>query len=117
MANAWMNAPAGFKIVEGHITDIDPIAAALNRATFHEVLHMTLAAFVATGFAVAAVHAFFLLRDREHTFHRKALGLALALGCISAPLQIFSGDVSARAVSDLQPIKLAAMEAHYRTET
>jgi len=116
MANAWMNTPAGFKMVGGNIADIDPVAAMLNPASFHEVLHMTLAAFVATGFMVAAVHAFFLLRDRSNPFHRAALGLALAVACISTPLQILSGDVSARAVARLQPPKLAAMEAHYRTQ-
>src|SRR6266566_3169464 len=115
-ANAWMNAPAGFKIIDGKFTDIDPIAAMLNPAAFHEVLHMTLAAFVATGFMVAAVHAFFLLRDRSNSFHRAALGIALAVACISMPLQILSGDLSARAVARLQPAKLAAMEAHYRTQ-
>jgi cytochrome d ubiquinol oxidase subunit I len=116
-ANAWMNAPTGFKMEGGQITDIDPVAAMLNPASFHEVLHMTLAALAATGFLVAAVHAFFLLRDRSNVFHRSALGIALALACISIPLQIISGDVSARAVARLQPAKLAAMEAHYRTQT
>src|SRR5881398_3583082 len=29
-ANAWMNSPAGFKIVDGQIRDINPIAAMLN---------------------------------------------------------------------------------------
>ncbi len=114
--NSWMNAPAGFKLVNGHITDIDPVAAALNPASFHEVVHMTLAAFVATGFVVAAVHAFFLLRDPANQFHRAALGLALVVACVSIPLQMLSGDHSARAVARLQPAKLAAMEAHYRTE-
>lgn len=116
-ANAWMNAPAGFNVVDGKITDVDPIAAMLNPASFHEVLHMTLAAFVATGFAVAAIHAFFVLRDRGNVFHRNALGIALAVGCISAPLQIISGDFSARSVAKLQPAKLAAMEANYHTQT
>jgi cytochrome d ubiquinol oxidase subunit I len=116
-ANAWMNSPAGFKMVDGRITDIDPIAAMLNQASFHEVLHMTLAAFVATGFAVAAVHAFFLLRNSNSLFHRNALGIALAVACLSIPLQILSGDHSARVVGRLQPAKLAAMEAHYRTQT
>lgn len=116
-ANAWMNAPSGFKIVDGKITDIAPVAAMLNPASFHECLHMTLAAFVATGFAVAAVHAFFLLRNRNSIFHRKALGIALAMACISMPLQILSGDHSARVVGRLQPAKLAAMEAHYHTQT
>src|SRR6266568_6222901 len=115
-ANAWMNSPAGFKLVDGQITDINPIAAMLNPASLHEVLHMTLAAFVATGFMAAAVHAFFLLRDRNNLFHRQALGIALAVGCFSIPLQVLSGDQSARAVGRLQPAKLAAMEAHYRTQ-
>ena len=116
-ANAWMNSPAGFRLVDGRITDIDPIAAMLNRASFHEALHMTLAALVATGFAVAGVHAFFLLRDRGNPFHRGALKIALAVAAVSAPLQIWSGDLSSRTVAELQPAKLAAMEAHYHTET
>lgn len=116
-ANAWMNAPVGFKIVDGKMAEIDPIAAMLNPSSFHEVLHMMLAAFVATGFSVAAVHAFFLLQDRRSPFHRSALGIALAVACVSIPLQLLSGDLSARSVSRLQPVKLAAMEAHYRTQT
>jgi len=115
-ANAWMNAPTGFKMVDGKFTDINPIAAMLNPASLHEVLHMTLAAFVATGFAVASVHAFFLLRDRTSHFHRSALGIAVAVAGISIPLQILSGDYSARTVGRLQPAKLAAMEADYRTQ-
>ncbi len=115
-ANAWMNAPAGFKIVDGRVTDVDPIAAMLNQASFHEVLHMTLASFVATGFAVAAIHAFFLLREANNRFHRVGLGIALAVAGLSAPLQLLSGDLSARTVGHLQPAKLAAMEALYRTE-
>lgn len=77
---------------------------------------MTLAAFVALGFAVAGVHAFFLLRDPASEFHRAALKIALILACVSAPLQIVSGDFSARSVAKLQPAKLAAMEAHYHTK-
>lgn len=115
-ANAWMNAPTGFKMVNGKATDIDPIAAMLNPASLHEVIHMTLAAFIATGFAVAAVHAFFLLRHRESIFHRSGLGISLAVACVCAPLQIVSGDFSARTVAKLQPVKLAAMEAHYHSQ-
>src|SRR5205823_6766561 len=81
-----------------------------------EGLPIDLAAIFATGLIVAAIHAFFLLRDRTNPFHRAALGLALAVACSSMPLQILSGDLSARAVARLQPAKLAAMEAHYRTQ-
>lgn len=116
-ANSWMNSPSGFKIIDGRITDIDPIAAMLNPAASHEVLHMLLAGYVATAFAVAGIHAFFVLRDRRNDFHRSALGIALALACICTPLLIISGDFSARSIAKLQPAKLAAMEANYRTQT
>lgn len=115
-ANAWMNAPAGFRIVEGRVTDIDPIAAMLNPAALQQVVHMTLAAYVATGFGVAGVHAWFLLRDRHHAFHRRAFGIALAMGALAIPLQVASGDFIARMVAVRQPVKFAAMEAHYRTQ-
>jgi cytochrome bd ubiquinol oxidase subunit I len=68
-ANAWMNAPAGFRLVDGQPTDIDPVAAMLNPASLQQVVHMVLAAYVATGFAVAAVHAYFLQHDRARVFH------------------------------------------------
>jgi cytochrome d ubiquinol oxidase subunit I len=52
-ANAWMNSPAGFDFVDGKYLNVDPIAAMFNDAWFSQALHMTVAAFVATGFAVA----------------------------------------------------------------
>ena len=115
-ANAWMNAPTGFRIVDGRVTDVDPIAAMLNPAAVQQVVHMALAAYVATGFGVAGVHASLLLRDRASPLHRRALGIALALGVIAIPLQMVSGDGIARMVARRQPAKLAAMEAHYRTQ-
>jgi len=113
--NAWMNAPTGFELVDGRVTKIDPMAAMLNPASLQQVIHMTLAAYVATGFSVAAVHAFFLLRDRSNVFHRRALGIALTVAAVGIPLQIASGDMIARMVAERQPAKFAAMEAHYRT--
>jgi cytochrome bd-type quinol oxidase subunit 1 len=41
---------------------------------------MTLAAYAATGFAVAGIHAFMLRRDRTNQFHRAALAIALLVG-------------------------------------
>lgn len=115
-ANAWMNAPTGFRIANGMPVDVDPIAAMLNPASLHEIIHMTLAAYMATGFTVAAIHAYLLQHDRRNRFHRRALAIALIVAGISSPLQILSGDLSARRVAELQPAKLAAMEALYTTQ-
>lgn len=115
-ANAWMNAPTGFDVEGGRWTHIDPWAAVLHPLAWNEVLHMVLAAFAATGFLVAGIHAFFLLRDPRRDFHRRALQIALVIGGLPALLQPLSGDLIARAVADHQPAKLAAMEALFRTE-
>jgi cytochrome d ubiquinol oxidase subunit I len=114
-ANSWMNSPAGFDLVGGRPVNIDPIAAMLNPMAFQQTLHMTLAAYAATGFAVAGIHAFLLLFDRENAFHRRALSAALLLGAPAAVLQPLSGDISARSVAARQPVKLAAMESHFET--
>src|SRR5437773_1887710 len=58
IANAWMNAPTGFELVNGQAVNVDPIAAMANAAAVSQTLHMTLAAYAATGFAVAGIHAF-----------------------------------------------------------
>ena len=116
-ANAWMNTPAGFRIVNGQPVDIDPVAAMFNPSWFVEVLHMTLAAYMATAAAVAAIHAFMLLRDRGSLFHKRALGVVLGVLVVTSLLQLVSGDLSAQFVAAVQPIKLAAMEGQFQTET
>jgi cytochrome d ubiquinol oxidase subunit I len=116
IANGWMNTPTGFRLVEGKPVDIDPIAAMLNPAAFPQALHMILAAYAATGFAVAGVHALRLLRDRQNLFHRRAMAIALTVGGVTALLQPLSGDLLAKAVAKNQPAKLAAFEGHFKTE-
>src|SRR5207253_4785633 len=115
LANAWMNAPTGFQLVDGRAVNIDPVAAMASPAAFPQTLHMILAAYAATGFAVAGIHAFLLLRNRTRTFHKAALSLGLLVGAPAAVLQPFAGDIAARYVARRQPVKLAAMESLYET--
>lgn len=115
-ANAWMNSPAGFDYVNGQYTNIDPIKAMFNDAWFSQALHMTIAAFSATGFAVAGVHALMIVKKKNVTFHSKAFTIAAVFACIAAILQPLSGDLSAKDVAKRQPAKLAAMEAHFETQ-
>lgn len=115
-ANAWMNTPAGFSVAaDGALIDIDPVAAMLNPSAWGQVLHMTVAAFLATAWMVAGVHAILLLRDRGRVFHRRALALALSIACVATALQPLTGHVVAEAVAHNQPVKLAALEAQWHT--
>jgi cytochrome d ubiquinol oxidase subunit I len=116
IANAWMNTPTGFQMVAGKAVDIDPVAAMMNPAAFAQTLHMTLAAYAATGFVVAGIHAFMLRRDPSNRFHRSALAIALTVGGVAAILQPLSGDTLAKMVARNLPVKLAALEGQFETE-
>ncbi len=116
MANGWMNTPRGFTIIDGVPANIDPIAALLNPSGLLQAPHMIIAALSAAGFAVAGVHAFFLLRQGNHSFHQAAFKIALTVGCVSAVLQPLSGDILAKRVAEFQPLKLAAFEGQVHTE-
>lgn len=115
-ANAWMNSPAGFDWVNGQALNIDPMRAMFNPGWKTQTLHMTLAAFEATGFAVGGIHALLLMRRPGSAFHREAFKIALLIGSIAALIQPLSGDRLAKGTARRQPIKLAAMEAHFETE-
>ena len=90
--------------------------AMLNPMAFQQTLHMTLAAYAATGFAVAGIHAFLLLLDPRQRLppararHRAAGGRAR--GGAAAALRRPQRPARSRAH---QPAKLAAMEAHFET--
>ena len=115
-ANSWMNSPAGFDFKDGVFSNIDPLRAMFNKGWFSQALHMTIAAFVATGFAVAGIHAWMILRKVNTGFHRAAFRIAAGFAVVAALLQPLSGDLSAKFVAKNQPAKLAAMEAHFKTE-
>src|SRR2546428_12005330 len=92
-----------------------PPAARGNPAALPQAVHMTLAAYAATGLGVAGIHAFLLLKDPSNAFHRRALVIALLVGGPAAVLQPVSGDFAARHVARHQPTKLAAAEALFET--
>lgn len=115
-ANAWMNTPEGFRVVDGRVVDVDPWDAMFNAAWLHEAIHGTLASYVVTGFAVAAVYAWLIWRRVPAVHPRLGLQLAMVLAAVAIPVQIVAGDFAARRVAELQPVKFAAMEGQYETE-
>lgn len=108
--NSWMNSPAGFEIVDGVVTDINPWAAMFNPATGVQYLHMLLAAYMVSGFLVAGVYAWGWLKGRRDRHHRLGFIIAFSVAAIASPLQIVVGDMAARRLIEAQPAKFAAME-------
>src|SRR5579859_525407 len=116
-ANSWMNTPAGFVIRNGKVVDINPWQAIFNPSMPYETLHQLLACYVVTSLGIAAVYAVALLRGNRTDYCRKGLFLALLIGLIATPLQLFSGDLIARSLAQDQPVKFAAMEGDLHTQT
>src|SRR5258706_144189 len=110
-ANSWMNQPAGFTVgADGRVAAVDALAVIFNGATWYEVPHMLLAAYLVTGFLLASIYARGLLRgDRDH-YVRLGFAIPFVAAAIAAPIQVGVGDIAARAVFEDQPAKFAAME-------
>jgi cytochrome d ubiquinol oxidase subunit I len=115
-ANAWMNQPKGFDLVDGRITGVDPLGAMFNRATGPQSVHMLVAAFMVTGFCIAAVYAAGMLRGRTDRYHRLGFLVPFTVAAVMTPVQVGVGDWAAHFVADYQPVKLAAMEGLYQSE-
>lgn len=113
--NAWMNTPRGFRLENGRFSDVNLTAAFFTPAFPTQALHMALAAYSSVGFAVLGIHAWQLVRDPDSRLHAAALRIVLPIVLVSAPLQVVSGDRSAKHLALHQPIKLAAAEALFRT--
>lgn len=113
--NGWMNAPTGFTPAVDGPRDVAPLAAMLNPFWLINAVHMLLAAYIATGFGVATIHAWRLLRAPDSAIDRAALVIALTIGGTAALLQPITGDLTGRLVEREQPAKLAAMESVYAT--
>jgi len=114
-ANAWMNQPRGFDLDRGRVVQVRPWEAMFNPAAWPQATHMVLAAFMVSGFGMAAVYAVALLRGRRDRYHRLGFGLPFTIAAVITPVQIYVGDWAARFLADNQPIKLAAMEGVHRT--
>src|SRR3954451_12904099 len=116
-ANAWMDQPAGFTMRDGELVEVHPLGVIFNDAFWYEAVHMLLAAYMVAGFTVAGVYAAGMLKGRRDRHHRLGLLIPLTIAAVVTPLQIFVGDVAARAVFENEPAKFAAIEAVPTTGT
>ncbi len=114
--NAWMNNPAGFRMVNGEVTDVDPWAAMFNDGVWLMFAHMWVGAYVVVGFAVAGVYAAGMLRGRRDRHHRLGFLVPFVFATVAAITQPFVGHVLGLRVAETQPAKLAAFELAETTE-
>jgi cytochrome d ubiquinol oxidase subunit I len=115
--NSWMQTPAGYAINEvGQFIPVDWWAAIFNPSFPYRLVHMVLAAYLTTAFAVGGVAGWHLLRDRRNEAARVMFSMAMWMAAIVAPIQIFAGDLHGLNTLEHQPAKVAAMEGHFDTQ-
>ncbi|HTQ82592.1 MAG TPA: cytochrome ubiquinol oxidase subunit I [Pseudolabrys sp.] len=112
-ANSWMQTPAGYELRGGIAYPTDWVAAIFNPSFPYRLAHMLNAAYLTTAFVVLAVGARYLIAGKYHEEARTMLRMAIGLTAILAPLQLIIGDQHGLDTLKYQPIKVAAMEAHW----
>jgi cytochrome d ubiquinol oxidase subunit I len=115
--NSWMQTPVGFEMgANGQFLPGASWWAIIFNPSFpYRLAHTVLAAFLTTAFAVGAVGAWHLLKDRTNQGARKMFSMAMWMAALVAPIQIFAGDLHGLNTLEHQPAKVMAMEGHYQS--
>ncbi|WP_277252798.1 cytochrome ubiquinol oxidase subunit I [Neptunomonas phycophila] len=115
-SNSWMQTPQGYEIVDGRVVPVDWIEIIFNPSFPYRLVHMALAAFLATALFVAASGAWHMLKGSAKPHAQKMFSMAMWMLLITAPLQIIAGDFHGLNTLEHQPAKIAAMEGHWENE-
>ena len=116
-ANSWMQTPAGYELRDGIAYPTDWLAIIFNPSFPYRLAHMVTAAYLTTSFVVLGVGARFLLAGRHVEDGRTMVRMAIGFAAIVAPLQLIIGDQHGLNTLQHQPLKIAAMEAHWDGST
>lgn len=116
-ANGFMQHPVGYEINEAagravltNFTDV-----VFNPYAWNEFFHTIMASWALAGFFVLGIAAWHLARKNEVNFFHRAFKMVAPWTLLLVLLVAFSGDMNGKSVAVHQPVKLAAMEAHWQT--
>lgn len=115
-SNSWMQTPQGFEIIDGRVVPVDWLKVIFNPSFPYRLVHMTIAAYLATALFVGASGAWHLLKGRNTQPMRTMLSMAMWMLLIVAPIQILVGDQHGLNTLEHQPAKIAAMEGHWENK-
>ncbi|MET3699160.1 cytochrome bd-I ubiquinol oxidase subunit 1 apoprotein [Bacillus oleivorans] len=119
--HAFEGTPAGFRIENGEIVDVDPWAAFFNPSFFNTAGHVAVSAFTTGAFIITTIAAYKMIKyrknERLYIFHRKALLLGLTIGGVFSLLTALNGHEAAQLLHEYQPEKLAAAEGLFETQS
>lgn len=115
-SNSWMQTPQGFELVNGKVIPVDWLKIIFNPSFPYRLVHMVIAAYLATALFVSAAAAWQLLSGKNNPAVRKMMSMGLWLILLIAPLQVVIGDMHGLNTLKHQPAKIAAIEAHWENK-
>lgn len=116
--DAWMQYPVGYEIAANGSVHLTSFSALLfNKWAIVQYLHNMGGAFVTGAFAVAALGAFYILSKRQIEFGKMFLKTGVMAAALGSVWMLYpSGDMHGQMVANYQPVTLAAMEGHFKTQ-
>ena len=114
-ANAWMSRPGTVDLDDRGAMVVTFSDLVHNPTVTADALHLIPACFIATGFAMAAIHAFRRLRADARGLHRRALTIALPFATAATLVGLLTGAFASSRTFALQPTKAAAMTGQWET--
>ncbi|MGP2502580.1 cytochrome ubiquinol oxidase subunit I [Pantoea ananatis] len=112
-SNSWMQTPQGYLIQNDVVVPEDWFKIVFNPSFPYRLLHMSVAAFLASAFFVGSSAAWHLLKGNDNPAIRKMFSMALWMALIVAPVQAMIGDAHGLNTLEHQPAKIAAIEGHW----
>ena len=117
VANAWMQSPVGFTLRGGRAELVNFSEVVFQKFAVVKFIHTVSSAYVLAAFFVMGISAYHLLKRRHTDFFTRSFRIALGFGLIFSITVFILGDLNGKVVAVKQPTKLAALEAHWETQT
>lgn len=117
VANTWMQHPTGYELVDGkaQLTNVLPVLFNVNLGL--TVAHVLFGALLAGTLIVLAVACVQLLRGRDVEVFRPVVAMGVKVGLVAALGAATFGHFQGMLAMEQQPMKMAAAEALYETES
>ena len=119
VANAWMQYPVGCEFNADTMRNemVSFADVALSPFAVDKFFHTVTSAWIVGAVFTVAVCCWYLYKGRERKLAVESMKIGTVVGIVATLLAAFTGDNSAYKVSQVQPMKLAAMEALYKGGT
>ena len=115
-ANSWMHTPAGYEMHGGVAVPVDWLKVIFNPSFPYRFAHMMTAAYLTTSVVVLATGARYMLAGKFDQEAKTMLRMGIGMVAILGPVQLLLGDQHGLNTLKYQPIKIAALEAHWKND-